>query len=329
MKKLLFLLLLPAYCFSQSIDTTIIVPPSTDTTKIRVKSTTTVTQSAPTVVTVRSVTITKTGTVTPPIPPDTTVVVTGTVYFKGDFTKKNGGWVEPSSKTITGIVQNGTTWHGLTAALCTISNKDMEACTIGDCNRMEIAELPNDKKGGINDEATYVGKTVWYGWSIKINSSFGLTKHYWWIPLQLHGDAAFQTNPLMAIDLGSGSWNVNIRGGDYTKNGNKGYPFINNSISYGKWTDIIIGINYQKTATGSITIYRRDEGQTKFTVAFVKTDIPTVQTNSAGYVGYPFWKSGIYRYDIPTPDSVYEGPFSRGSTFSAVEKASFNTQNGF
>lgn len=327
MKKLLFLLL-PIYCFGQ-IDTTIIIPPSKDTTKIKLKAVTTATT---TLSTAKSIVITSSGTVTP-LPPDTGATVPGVVYFKGDWTKTMGGFTT-SNLGPSNYTKDGTTWHGLQAAQFKLSGNDLTGgcpADCSDCNRNEVAELPGDQ-GGVNDEAKAIGTTVYFAGSYKIASSFQTSPRTWVIPLQLHGPSGYGTNPVFAFDIGSKKWKANIRSGNMsTGTSLKGWAFTGNgAINYGAWTDFIIAINFKRDNTGSITIYRRDEGQAKFATVLTVPNIPTYQFSGTSPIEYHYWKTGLYgKCSKTVTDQIWLGPFSRGSSFAAVEQSSFNTNNGF
>ncbi|MES1198316.1 MAG: heparin lyase I family protein [Chitinophagaceae bacterium] len=255
-----------------------------------------------------------------------TIPVTGGTSFLGSWAKQYGGWATPNFDN-SAIVVDGTDWHGIPAARVQVTSTDKHACG-GDCERSEIAELP-DGKGGLIDEANALGSTVYFATSYKIPSQFKSTPSNWELVLQLHGPNELSSNPVFAFDIGSKKWQVNMRQGDITSSSNKGYSLTNNSINYDKWTDFIIGINFQKSATGSVTVWRRDEGATTFTKVLDLTGISTLQYSGAnGALMYHYWKQGLYRGHLDNTDQIWIGSFVRGTTFSAVENAAFKTQAG-
>lgn len=225
------------------------------------------------------------------------------------------------------IVQSGVTWHGKVAALATINQNDLVACTCPDCNRAEVAELPNGS-GGLIDEANSLGQTIYYGASFKIPVAWQSHPATWEIVLQLHGPSEYGTNPLFAFDLGPKVWQVNIKGGDVGSSPNTGFQLSPSAIAYDKWTDLIIAVNYQKTATGFFKVWRRDEGASVFTLALNKTNISTLQFSGTGPLLYHYWKTGIYRQCVNRTDTALLGPFVRATTFLNAECAAFGTQNG-
>lgn len=99
-----------------------------------------------------------------------------------------------------------------------------------------------------------------------------------------------------------------------------GRPFSANAeVALGKWTDLVFMANWE---TGNYTIWRRDEGQTKFA---------QVLTGAKTLTGDVVVKQGLYRGGNVNgrTDVLWIGATSRGDSFSAVERASFGTTNGF
>jgi hypothetical protein len=93
-------------------------------------------------------------------------------------------------------------------------------------------------------------------------------------------------------------------------------------IVLGKWTDLVLEFNF---GTGALRIYRRNEGQTKFTKVVDAVDSSMTSTDTT------YFKQGLYRGpDVNgRTDVLWVGPTARGGTFAAVESASFGTSNGF
>lgn len=300
------------------------IPPSKDTSYVVITATTNTTTSINAVVT--------TSPTVPPIPPDTTVVippVTGIATFKGDWTKTMGNFTT-SNLGPSNYAKDGNTWHGIQAVSFALSPLDLAGgCKSPDCNRNEVAELPGDN-GGINDETKAIGTTVYFGSSFKIASSFKTSPRSWMIPLQLHGPSDYGTNPLFCFDIGGKTWKMNAKLGDVNSAPNKGYAFKNGVINYDKWTDFVIAVNFQRSATGSINVYRRDEGESKFTLMLTIANTPTYQFKGSGALLYHYWKTGLYGlYNSSITDKAWLGPFSRATSFAAAEFAAFGTNNGF
>jgi hypothetical protein len=88
----------------------------------------------------------------------------------------------------------------------------------------------------------------------------------------------------------------------------------------GKWTDFVIMVDW---STGGYMVWRRDEGQIGFAQALSgRTAVP------AGRDVYV--KQGLYRGGNVggRTDVFWIGPTARGSSFSAVERQAFGTDNG-
>jgi hypothetical protein len=91
-------------------------------------------------------------------------------------------------------------------------------------------------------------------------------------------------------------------------------------VTLGRWTDFVFQIDW---ATGAYVVYRRDEGQTKFAAVL------SASSTSTGSCQY--YKQGLYRGpDVNgRTDVLWIGPTARGTSFAAVELASFGTSDGF
>jgi hypothetical protein len=99
-----------------------------------------------------------------------------------------------------------------------------------------------------------------------------------------------------------------------------GAPFLDGGrIALGKWTDFVFEVDWR---TGKHTIWRRDEGTTKFNRVLTSvTPVPS---------GEIYFKQGLYRGGTVNgrTDVFWIGPTSRGSSFTNVEKQSFGTESG-
>jgi hypothetical protein len=91
------------------------------------------------------------------------------------------------------------------------------------------------------------------------------------------------------------------------------------NLALGKWTDFVVSVDW---GTGAATLWRRDEGQTSFTMEGQATGGAPSQAI--------YFKQGLYRGGSVNgrTDVFWAGPTARGSTFSAVEQAAFGTNVG-
>lgn len=100
-----------------------------------------------------------------------------------------------------------------------------------------------------------------------------------------------------------------------------GVPFVRKgSLTTGKWTDFVFVVTW---SSGDYVVWRRDEGEVKFTQAL--SGRSSVPPGRDIYV-----KQGLYRggsVDGRT-DVLWIGPTARGLSFSAVERQAFGTNDG-
>lgn len=149
---------------------------------------------------------------------------------------------------------------------------------------------------------------------------------------QLHGPDANHTSPVFelgALDhfyLFTLVGDLDYRNVDESKCISKRYTLSDSSLNLGQWTDFVIRIQFAKTFTGSVDIWRRNEGQTNFYNVLSLSKVPTLQFKSSlnnGAVGNHYWKTGYYRSPETYTNVLWiDGPV-RGDTFDAVVAAAF------
>lgn len=90
-------------------------------------------------------------------------------------------------------------------------------------------------------------------------------------------------------------------------------------LTLGKWVDLVLSVDW---ATGDVTIYRRNEGETTFT--------QVVSGNGGAPPADVYFKQGLYRGGAVNgrTDVYWVGPTARGGSFAAVEMAAFGTSAG-
>jgi hypothetical protein len=103
------------------------------------------------------------------------------------------------------------------------------------------------------------------------------------------------------------------------------YPFSNGNLSPGHWIDFVVRIKFASDFTGSVHVWRRDEGQADFTLVLSVDNVPTLQYRSShGGVGDHYWKHGFYRSEQDTITHVlWLDGLTRGNTFDGVVQAAF------
>ena len=159
------------------------------------------------------------------------------------------------------------------------------------------------------------GGSSWPGNVSADCGSAGNLCNSWSLVLQFHGPGG--GTPWAALAAGSPApgqpqkmW---LTGADDVQFSDDG------QIVLGAWVDLVIEVAW---ASGAITMWRRDEGASSFAEVVAAT-FPAPVTGT-------YMKQGLYRGGNVNgrTDVLWMGPTARGSTFSAVEQAAFNTNVG-
>jgi Polysaccharide lyase len=182
----------------------------------------------------------------------------------------------------------------------------------GCCEGSEGAQVAymQNASGGRLDENENSGIQQ-YAFSVKFDPTWKAEYGEWNIFLELHGPN--WSNPAWAL-LAHDKIVLNMRTGDITKNGVKGYELRNGSLNIGKWIDFLLTVKYAKGNTGFVRLARRDEGETSFTEVLNIVDIPTLQFDpnvNGGAVGDHFMLTGLYRKERPFTSILYLDGFTR------------------
>jgi hypothetical protein len=215
------------------------------------------------------------------------------------------------------------TSHGLPAVRVEVRPGD-DPLDLGANSERAEALIMQDASGTINESAasgtqyyatSYYFPATWDGTFLRGNSNS------WSFVTQFHGSGSALAGGLTAgRHTATGPQIYQLSGGGQT------FDLSNNSISKDKWTDLVFMYTWASTATGHITVYRRDEGQTKFTQVLDAPNIATMPSASETY----YWKQGLYRGgDVSgRVDIFWIGPTARASTFAAAELAAFGSNDG-
>lgn len=93
-------------------------------------------------------------------------------------------------------------------------------------------------------------------------------------------------------------------------------------ITLGQWIDLVMEVDFK---AGHLTMYRRNQGQTKF------ASVIDVAYPDAASVAGIYFKQGLYRGpDVNgRTDVFWIGQTARGTSFASVESATFGTSDGF
>jgi polysaccharide lyase-like protein len=173
--------------------------------------------------------------------------------------------------------------------------------------------------------------TQQYSFSVKFDPSWQTIVDYgattgkwtgaWGIFLQLHGPDNLNTNAAWAITAAGGGHgeadriHLLTRFGDITlASGPTTCELSNGALNIGHWIDFILTVKYAKDSTGSLTLQRRDEGDTAYTQVLSLPNTPTLQYSPAvngGAVGDHYIKHGLYRNGQPFTSVLYLDGFTR------------------
>jgi hypothetical protein len=180
--------------------------------------------------------------------------------------------------------------------------------------------------------------TQYYAFSVMLPSDWKTTPgsdgKYFDIILQLHGPDILGQSPDFAFETRSfgkypDRFSLDMTSGDMARTGSVHTynDFSDGSLNLGKWTDFVMKVTYAKDATGSVDIWRRNEGATNFTNVLSLNNIPTLQYSSlvnGGAVAPHYWKHGLYRNAANASTNVlYLDGFTRGTAFNDVVAEAF------
>jgi hypothetical protein len=173
-----------------------------------------------------------------------------------------------------------------------------------------------------------------YGISVKVDSDWlpPANKWHWGAVLQLHGPDDFVAPPALAL-AAEEDFHLNTCAGDLVEGGSlsrnkdaKSLPFTRGDLRPGHWVQFLIDVVWAYDNSGSLSIYRRDEGEASFSPVLTQTGQPTLQFRSTtpNPVGSHYWKMGYYRSHSPGVTSrLWLGPFVRGASLQEVAVAAF------
>jgi hypothetical protein len=87
----------------------------------------------------------------------------------------------------------------------------------------------------------------------------------------------------------------------------------------GKWNEMVLGVTWEKTGTGSIDAWYKAEGSASWKQSFTLSNLATVQYTSSLTLN-DVWNDGPEAYGAAmTADTViYEAGYADGTSFNAV-----------
>jgi len=211
--------------------------------------------------------------------------------------------------------------------------------------RAEVADMTTLTGEEINE--TEESGTQYYAFSVMFEEDWlnpqpsddGLWSHFF----QLHGPDVLNASAAFAIDTVSSNdgtgISVNLNTGDLDDENNpfryKSFDLSDNALNRGEWIDFIIKIKFASTHSGSVKVWRRNQGSHSFAMVLDTKDtypngVPTLQYRSSyqgGAVLDHYWKHGIYhpRQNMETGKTsiLWLDGMSRTSSFNAAKHTSF------
>jgi hypothetical protein len=254
------------------------------------------------------------------------------VTFSGDWEKGitgNGNWkyiqtvAADRFQRVTSPVRQGQY-----AARIEVRPGDDPISSSGE--RSEVLILSNAAGTAINENES--SGTQFYAFSVRLDSAWKApaadANGAWAIIFQLHGPDVLAASPSVAVSV-QNRFSIDLNSGDLdsaTKSLRwKSYPLASSGLNLGHWVDLVLQIKFAKDFTGSVTVWRRDEGQPDFVQALLLMNVPTLQYKSSlGGVGSHYWKHGFYRSKQTTIINVlWLDGLTRGDTYDGVLQAAF------
>jgi Polysaccharide lyase len=184
-----------------------------------------------------------------------------------------------------------------------------------------------------------------YGISIKLDPNWQPPLHdkthggwQWGSFMQLHSPDVFGGPPSFSLAVEE-QFHVQTLAGDLIgpdgqRRNTTSIPFTNGELRPGHWIQFMVDVVWAYDSHGSLTVYRKDEGDKSFTAVLTRPDQPTLQFNSQfpdsrntgplPNTHLAYWKAGYYRSISPGVTSrLWLGPIVRGTSLKEVEVAAF------
>jgi hypothetical protein len=196
-----------------------------------------------------------------------------------------------------------------------------------------------------------------YGISIKLSDDWkgpqaeppnkGSVK--WGSFMQLHSPNAYNSPPAIIMAAGE-EFAIEMNAGELVtlvkdkktgltrkdKKDNQYFKLSNSDLNRGKWVQFMLDVVWKKDSSGSVKLYRRDEGKNNFEKVLDLSNIPTLQTSEhipTDLARCPscaednivhYWRVGYYRSTSPNQtNTLWLGPIVRGTEFNEVAEAAF------
>ena len=195
--------------------------------------------------------------------------------------------------------------------------------------RAEVLGMTDANGNQINENES--SGTQYYAFSVRLDPNWQSPEAdangLWGIIFQLHGPDAYGASPSVSFLVTDHFYFLFHSGNLEDPLGRlfQEYTLLDSSLNLGNWIDFILKIKFAKDFTGSVNVWRRNEGQANFTEVLSLSNVPTLQyKESEGPVVDHYWKHGFYRSKQTTITNIlWLDGLTRGNTFDVVVSAAF------
>lgn len=236
-----------------------------------------------------------------------------------------------------------------------VRSGDHRAVHSGERSEMYTMIGSDGKKLPVTEESGH----EYYGVSVKLSDDWKAPKResaekghtVWGSFMQLHSPNAYNSPPAIVLTA-EDEFAIHMDAGELVKlvpdkktglmkKTNKDSEYIklsNGALNRGHWVEFMLDVVWKYDSTGSVKLYRRDEGKTDFELVLDLSGIPTLQTSQhipTDLSNCPacatdnivhYWRVGYYRSTSPDQTNVlWLGPVVRGTTFDEVANAAFGS----
>ncbi len=141
----------------------------------------------------------------------------------------------------------------------------------------------------------------------------------WGTFFQLHGPNEYGSPPAVAF-LADDSFALFVYGGNVNQKLGGRRVLTNSELKRGTWVDFVLAVKWAIDESGSVTLFRRDEGQESWEKVLDIKSVATLQYKGDPVIKYHYWKAGFYRSSSSHENGLMLGPIIRARTFGEVSK---------
>lgn len=160
------------------------------------------------------------------------------------------------------------------------------------------------------------GTTDFYAFSVRLDTTWQAPTG-WGIIMQLHSFTGSPPFAFRAMD----KFGVMLNGGNTcSSNQFQEIKFSDGSLNAGRWVDFVMKIKWSSKNTGTLTVWRRNEGDTNFKVVADVSGVSQMKSCASGH----YWKTGLYRDKVNHQTNIlWLDGLNRGKNFDDVVAHAF------